>query len=157
MFKFGDVDKGYDATKARLEAIKSRRVTVGIHGKDDDRADGPTNVDVGTWLEFGTDTSPERSFLRKALDKHQAEYVTYTRELSGQVVDGKLTIERALGLLGERVKADVVRMFDTNQIRPDITEATKRRKGSSTVGIDTASLKQSIDYLVRQMFDRASS
>jgi hypothetical protein len=157
MFKFSDFDRGYKETRARLESIKKRRVTVGVHGQNDSRGDTLTNVLVGTWLEYGTDTAPERSFLRKTLDMHADAYVAYTRELSIQVIDGKMTIERALGLLGMKIKADVVRLFDTNAIRPDITEATKKAKGSSTVGIDTGALKQSIDFVVRKMFEQVSS
>jgi len=149
MFKFGDFDRGYADTKKRLVAIKDRRVTIGVHGKDDNRGDFTTNVEVGTLHEFGGENAPERSFLRVTLDKNGAEYASYARSLASQVVDGRMSIERALGLLGEKVKSDVVARFNANEIRPDISEKTKKAKGSSTVLIDTGSLKQSIDYVVR--------
>lgn len=150
MFKFADVDKGYGALKKRVAEIKNRKVTVGVHGKDDNRGDFTTNVEIGTLHEFGGANMPERSFLRATLDKHGSEYAAFARELALRIVAGSMTSERALGLLGEKVKADVVAMFNANEIRPDISEATKLAKGSSTVLIDTGSLKQAIDYIVRQ-------
>ena len=155
MFKMKDFDRGYAETKKRLAEIGKRKVTVGIHGKDDARGDELTNVELATIHEFGAGNNPERSFLRRTLDEHGAEYATYARELALKVIDGKLTSERALGLLGMKVKSDVIRLFDTNQINPDISDATKARKGSSTVLIDTASLKQAIDFVVRGLLESA--
>jgi hypothetical protein len=196
MFNFKDVDKGYDAMKKRAESIKNRRVTVGIHAKDDGRTgseDKTTNLQVGTAHEFGATIHhpggtpykvvkdldgttravflkkgdptatwvtaphvielPERSFLRATLDEKGPEYVKLCREFSIKVLEGQMSIDRAMGLLGARIKADVVQRFNDNRIRPDISADTKRRKGSSTVLIDTGSLKQSIDYLVRSLFE----
>jgi len=150
MFKFSDIDRGYEALKKRAGEIRDRKVTIGVHGKDDNRGDAETNVLIGTAHEFGTDKLPERSFLRKTLDRHGAEYTAYARSLSLKVLAGEMSGDRALGLLGERVKSDVIAMFNNNEIRPDISDATKKRKGSSTVLIDTGSLKQAIDYIVRQ-------
>ncbi len=155
MFRFGDIDRGYADLKKRLTSIGKRKVTVGVHGEDEARADEVTNVVLATMHEYGTDTLEERSFLRRALEEHGAEYAAYARELALKVIDGKLTIDTALGLLGVRVKADVIRLFDTNAIRPDISEATKEAKGSSTVLVDSASLKQSIDFVVQKLFSAA--
>ncbi len=152
----GDFDRGYIETKKAAADINNRRVTIGIHGKDDNRASALTNVLIGTIHEYGAGNNPERSFLRKTIDNHASEYAAYALELSGKVLDRKMDSERALGLLGEKVKADVIRTFNQNEIRPDISEARKKQKGSSTVLIDTAALKQSIDYVVRKLFEAAS-
>jgi hypothetical protein len=148
MFKFADLDKGYGALKKRVAEIKNRKVTIGIHGKGESRI--PTNAEIGSIHEFGGENMPERSFLRVTLDKNGAEYAAMARKLSKLVIDGRIDSQRALGLLGEKIKADVVAMFNANAIRPDISEATKKAKGSTTVLIDTGSLKQAIDYVVHQ-------
>lgn len=155
MLRIGDSDKGYDALRKRLAEIKNRKVTIGLHGKDDARAGEISNVALATAHEYGTEDLPERSFLRRAMDEHGADFAKYARQLAVMVVDGKLTTDRALGLLGAMVKAVVVSYFDRNLIRPDISEATKERKGSSTVLLDTASMKQAIDYVVRQLMESA--
>lgn len=155
MLKFNDIDKGYGDLKKRLGEMKNRKVTVGVHGKDDARAGEISNVALMTAHEYGTEHLPERSVLRRMMDEHGAEFAKVARELAVKVADGALTTDRALGLLGEKVKATAVSYFDRNLIRPDISEATKERKGSSTVLLDTASLKQAIDYIVRSLAESA--
>ncbi len=195
MLQIKDIDRGYAEMRKRVEDLKNRRITVGIHAKDDGRSsagDKTTNLQIGTAHEFGaviqhpggtpymlvkgravflkkgdaratgvtqphTIVLAERSFLRTTLDENGPKYVAMCKQMSVQVLEGKLIVDRALGLLGEAIKADVVMRFNRNAIRPDISEATKQRKGSTTVLIDTAALKQSIDYIVRGTAESASA
>lgn len=118
------------------------------HGDEEDG--GLTNLELGTIHEYGVPSAgiPERSFLRATLDAYATKYVQMVRDLGRSVIDGKRTIEQALGLLGARVRADVVGWIDDGRVTPDISDETKRRKGSTKPLVDLGQLKGAITYVV---------
>jgi hypothetical protein len=95
---------------------------------------------------------PSRSFLRSTADENARTYAGAISRGLGRTVDGKTTIEQVLGLVGEKVVADVNRRIRAG-LTPDIKAATKRRKGSSKPLIDSGQLVNSITYEVRKTGD----
>jgi hypothetical protein len=158
MSEVRDTDKGW----TRLVEMSQRSdlvVRVGIQGtkgqaphvdEDGDEDGGLTNVELGTIHEYGVPSAgiPERSFIRATIDAYATKYVQMVRGLGQSVIDGKRTVEQALGLLGARVRADAVSWIDDGRVTPDISDETKRRKGSSKPLLDTGQLKGSITYVV---------
>lgn len=160
-----DIDHGWQ--KLRIELLRltdPHMLYVGIQGQDVDReGGGPNNAEIGTWHEFGTSTGvPARSFLRATLDAFRTKYADLLERLLGKVVDGKMGTEQALGLLGERVVADVRRRIK-NGIAPDLTPATIRRKTrvdgavANVPLILTAQLIHAISWVVRKGERKAAS
>lgn len=98
--------------RLRAALAKGAYVKVGMLGGDSKmRGQGEplTNVDIALVHEFGSLAAkiPERSFLRSTFDMSRAEYETILEKFAGGIYDGKLTVDRALGLLGAKVSADV--------------------------------------------------
>lgn len=106
-----------------------------------------SNADLALVHEFGADRVPERSFIRAAFDANRERYIEQFKTLIGAVYDRKLTLRRALGLLGQQASSDM-----RNKIRagipPPNAEATIARKGSSKPLIDSGQLINSVSYEV---------
>ena len=99
---------------------------------------------------------PERSFIRSTFDQLRAEYEDRMRDFAGWIYDGKITAERALGLMGQLFAKDV-RQQIRSSIKPELAASTLRRKlkktrpgstGSPVSLIDTGQLLNSISYAV---------
>ena len=164
-----DEDEGYRRTIRRLASlVDDPGITIGVHGKDNDpykRGQGPavTTAQIASFHEFGTldryeDSSPagdgrpgvpQRSFLRSTADENRAKYSDLISRGIGRVIDGTMTIDRALGLVGAKAVADVQKKIASG-IEPELTEATIQRKESSKPLIDTGQLRQAIDWQINK-------
>jgi hypothetical protein len=143
-----DRDRGYIALRKTLLGLRSQAVRVGIRGeKGGQRPDpkGPTVAEYATMNEFGTAHVPERSAFRAAFDANEEQYVRRFRDGLKLVLDGKDTIERFLGIIGLQVVSDIQSRIEAGPFVPN-SPYTIRRKGSSKPLIDTARLKNSIDF-----------
>ena len=129
-----------DRLKRRLKAAGSRAVKVGVLGSE-----GSDQVLVAAVNEFGTETVPERSFLRSTMNANRAKYVKGLERAAQHIVEGTLDADRALGLVGLEVVKDVQTTITTLRDPPN-AQATVERKGSSNPLIDTGRLRQSISF-----------
>lgn len=170
--KIIDQDRGYNRILRELATMGSPSVTIGIHGDDNKpyqrgQTDPVTTAQIGTFHEFGTldrfeDTSPagdgsgkrgvpQRSFLRSTVDENRQKYANLITRATAQVIDGKMPVERALGLVGAAVVGDVQQKI-AKGIEPSLTEAgiKSKVKPSTKPLIDTGQLRQAIDYQVQK-------
>jgi len=90
---------------------------------------------------------PERSFMRSSWDKNVKGYDRLMRRMAGALIDGDKRPSQAIGLVAEKVLADVRRTMNRG-IPPPLKPATIRRKRSSKPLIHTAQLKQALTVKV---------
>lgn len=112
---------------------------------------GPTNVEIGIIHEFGAPGAniPERSFLRRTADHKRKDWLDLMARALGKVVDGKITAQTALGLVGQRASADVKQTITRGAgVPPPLKDKTIAAKGSSRPLVDTGQLVNSITYKV---------
>lgn len=133
-----------------LREVNELYVVVGVPKGAEDRKDAkdPSMAEVAFFNEFGTEHIPERSFLRSTVDENSRKYTELYRKLMGSVYDGKTTIKKAMGVLGEKARADVRAKIRSN-VPPPNAPATIARKKSTKTLVDTGQLRQSITYEVR--------
>jgi phage gpG-like protein len=135
--------------KLTRELDKNHFVDVGILGKGGKMHPGSeiNLAQLGAVHEFGRldGSIPERSFIMMPIETHQKEIEAEARKnmqsrLEKQNVKGIFT---DIGIAAEAVIQDA---FDTGGFGtwPDIQEATKKRKGSEAILIDTGELRRSI-------------
>ena len=146
-----DHDLGMKKIERELRRLAKVAVTVGVHGtgeigKDDkdrtvrvDEHTGPGKNDepivmaqLAAIHEFGTDTIPERSFIRAGVDdagrKLQQAYDTgYQR-----ILDGKATAPDAGNLLGV-IAVGAIKLKILEGLQPELAPATKKRRDKSKV------------------------
>jgi len=105
-------------------------------------------AEVAIWNHYGTDTIPARPFISATIAAKRAEIEALESRLVAGVFAGKLTEEKALGLLGAYIQREIVAQINTF-FPPENAESTIRKKGSSKPLIDTKQLVGSIRYELR--------
>lgn len=138
--------KGIKDLLKRLE--KEGSVDVGILAGEGKHEDSDLTVaQVGFFHEFGTVLVPERSFIRSTINGKAKEIKKVAAAQYKKVLNGKITNEQGLGILGAFTAGLIQETFTSNNWVPN-SEATQRIKGSSTPLIDTGQLRQSISFKV---------
>lgn len=151
--------KGQEKVDKFLRDIKNAAtsyVTIGLHaeagtypaGKD---GESVTVAEVGLWNEFGTKTSPERSWMRSAIDEGQPQIEAWRNELMGKVMDGSMNLEMALNAMGFRIMTLIQNKIKSNVPPPNAasTLVAKERHGvAPNTLIDTGLMLRSVTYKV---------
>lgn len=133
-----------------LEKAKKLIVSVGVNSDTSFvYPNGSTVQEVAGRHEFGVGV-PRRSFLRVPFIKEEQQIENFTKLQFKKVIDG-FDAEKALGLIGIKAENIAKEAFEDNGggTWPDISEQTKRSKGSSGVLIDTGVLRGSITSVVK--------
>jgi len=141
-------DLGFKKVMAELQKAGGTHITVGVHADAKPRKDGgPLAVLVAAANEFGTDTIPERSFMRSTIDSRRQDIALLTTKLLGQVADGKTLVADASGIIGLWV-SNAIKKTITDLSEPPNAPSTIARKGSSNPLIDTGQMRASITFAV---------
>jgi hypothetical protein len=121
-------------------------VEVGVIS-DETYEDGLTVVEVAVWNEFGTKHIPERPFIRSTVKQQKAPLKAFSGKLLQKILDGKLTREKALGLLGQKVSGEIKETITSLRTPPNAPSTVEAKKSSNPL-IDTGELRQSITFEV---------
>lgn len=128
-------------------------ITVGVHSDDAHHThgsgEGTTIGDIAAWMEFGTQTVPQRSFIRGWFDERQEFIASTLRTQFQQVLDGKRPIEQAAERAALALEGDVKQRILEN-IPPPLSPVTIKRKGSSLALVDTGALRNAIRAVVKR-------
>ena len=154
-----NVNKEVEARLKKL-AAKKHSVKVGIiAGKEDTKRKdkgGINNAMLAQIHEFGAPSVgiPERSFMRGTARVKQAEILKEQALLMKSFMKGKITLEKALDILGLSIAAKI-KLFMREGIAPELTEARKKQKvrggkAGDTPLIDTGQLINSISHEVEK-------
>lgn len=107
----------------------------------------PTNIELARIHEYGTETIPERSFIRSTLFEKRPAIVELIKEVKAKIYSGKMTVSQALDIIGLQVQALIRgKITDGDKAWPPLKEATIKAKGSSKPLIDTGQLLKSVTY-----------
>lgn len=104
---------------------------------------------IGAIHEFGVGV-PRRSFLKLPFTANESRLENAFVKGFKLVADGRRTAKDALSLIGTEATNISKDAFVTGGFGkwPDITEETKKAKGSSQILIDTGILRNSITFVV---------
>lgn len=157
MAKVIDRDLGWKALQDRLKDLRGEDsyVRVGVFDAGpartaEDAKQGPTNAEIGVWMEFGSEGQyPARPWLSSAFEANREKWTALQRKLAGEIVDGKRTVAEGLELLGLKASADVRRGITAGEgIPPPNAPSTIAAKGSSRPLVDTSQFVHSISHAV---------
>ena len=139
-------DLGYAAMKLRIKQMKNSYTKVGVQAGSKEQ-DGVTDlVTVAAANEFGTNTIPERSFIRSTFEENKTELAAVSAAEVKAIVEGRKTVDTSLSLIGLLHTGQIQAKIHSN-IPPPNAEATIERKGSSVTLIDSGQLVQSIRHV----------
>jgi hypothetical protein len=97
------------------------------------------------WNEFGTANAPARPFLRPTMAENRKDYFRMQAKLLDLIMVGKMSVSRALAVLGTTVQADIRNKIISVKTPPDKAE-TVEEKNSTNPLVATGALKKSIDW-----------
>lgn len=145
---------GFRQLVRELDQLQKLDVLVGVHeGEEQQEADEMTSAQIAATHEFGSEdgTIPERSFLRASTDHYEKEFSEAFSESFRSITSGRArSAQRELariGLLGQAKVREYITIVGQS-VWPDISDATKDRKGSTKILIDTGQLRRDISYTV---------
>lgn len=135
----------------KIRGSEKAYVTIGVH---DDAGkypgpNAPSVVEVALWNEFGTQTSPERSFIRSTLDDNRSQIEQWRLEVIANVLHKDWTVTKALETIGFRVQTLIQNKIKSN-VPPPNASSTQRKKsqsGSLPKTLDGASVGDQVSLL----------
>lgn len=138
MGKVIDKDKGWNRLQELAKRLAANDVHVRVGVLDDGRAGsedhgGITTGQLAVAMELGTATIPARSWVGLTFDRARTEVQADMRTLLGHIVDGKITVDKALNVLGAKYSAAVKNtVTQGEQIQPPNAPSTIARKLAKT-------------------------
>lgn len=149
-------DTGWKALQDRMKKLAKAGpfVKIGILSDGSHQGSDIGLVEIGAIHEFGSPSAgiPERSFIRSTFDREHDQLEKLTEKLATKVMNGEMSAEQALGLLGAwgagQVQRTIVERLTTGPEPQELKPATIARKGSSTPLVDHGLLKAAITWKV---------
>ena len=156
-------DFGWRRIRRQVRELDKIEARVGVLAdKNTARSDGPTNVEVAFWNEFGTDATdshpgiPERPFMRHTADENRRKVGVLGEGYLKKIIDGSLEPRMALTRIAMWFAGQIQKtMANSKSWATPNAESTIDAKGSDTPLIDTGQLRRSISHVV-QMKGRRS-
>lgn len=141
-------DRVWRTLRAKVADIANHKVKVGWLD-DGQEHDGITLAELAVIHEFGTENIPAREPMRRTFTEPEGveENAKICTRLARSLINDKLEVEQALGLLGAWGVSAVQRRIKMG-LWPPLQPATVAAKGSSTPLIDTAALVNGLTWVV---------
>lgn len=144
--------RAWREVRARVAAIGRRHVRAGVVGAAASAAhgdSGATNGEIAAYNEFGTRTVPSRSFVRATFrdPARLAELRALHVRLLGLVVEGRMSLDQALGLIGAWSVGAIRATIAGGDFAP-LAPSTVARKRSSKPLVDTGQLAGAVSWVV---------
>lgn len=141
-------DLGYNRIMRDLGGMEDRVAYVGVQSDAGSGDEGTSIAEYAFYNEYGTERTPERSFMRSSFDERVQQLMALRTRIVKLVIDGRLDPDRGASLLGEAHEGDIKRKIGSN-IPPPNAPSTIAAKGSSKTLIDNGTLRGAIRYEVR--------
>lgn len=147
---FGFTDMTPEGKKyfRELKKLEQREVHVGFQSGDVTYEEtGMDLVEVAAANEFGDSNRPARPFMKQSFENHEKELQTACDKVN-KVLNSGGTTETALKQLGVTVKGIIQDEIATGEFAPN-AESTVARKKSRKPLIDTGTMRQSVNYVIK--------
>lgn len=153
-----DLDLGFKAILDEIEKAGRQQILIGIqegsktHMQSRNGRVQQAGMNIAQYAaanEFGTDTIPERSFMRSTFDERIDDIENLVVTQLGLVVDQSIPVVTAYKRIGLGVQAMVQEKI--REIRsPPNSPITIARKGSSKPLIDFGQMIASVRYVIKK-------
>lgn len=130
-----------------LQKMTEMEVRVGFQG-DEKYEDGTSIAEVAAHNELGSSDTPERPFMRQSFENHESE-LQAACDAANRLVSSGGSADQALQQIGVVAKGLVQEEIDNGDFAPN-AESTIRKKGSEQPLIDTGTMRQSVNFVVKR-------
>lgn len=143
---------------AEIEKLKTLQVRIGYQDdgslaakrtKDGVEDASVTLLDVAMWNELGTVNSPPRPFLRQSVDDNASKISAFCGDQLQKLAQGTTDAETILKQVGVMQKGLVQEKIRNGDFEPN-SPSTVKKKGSDKPLIDTARMRQSVNYAIQR-------
>lgn len=130
-----------------LKKMTDMEIQVGFQG-DQKYEDGTSIAQVAAINEFGASDIPERPFMRQSFENHEGE-LQAACDAAQRLVSSGGSAEQALQQIGVVAKGLVQDEIVNGGFAPN-AESTIKKKGSEQTLIDTGTMRQSVNFVVKR-------
>lgn len=130
-----------------LKKMTDMEIQVGFQG-DQKYEDGTSIAQVAAINEFGASDIPERPFMRQSFENHEGE-LQAACDAAQRLVSSGSSAEQALQQIGVVAKGLVQDEIVNGGFVPN-AESTIKKKGSEQPLIDTGTMRQSVNFVVKR-------
>jgi hypothetical protein len=157
------IDLGANQIRKQLKILDGRpHVKVGFPAENKPTEEphvgskGLRNVDIAVYHEFGTEKIPQRSFIRTARKDNLKKWIKATLNLQRKIYQGRMTVSKALDILGLKLQKDIKRKITQGDPSwddlADSTKISRLKKGSGDKGpirplVDTGQMRNAVTYI----------
>ncbi len=141
-----DRDRGYKGMRQRMKQMAGSYTKVGVQENSKDQDGVSDLVLIAASNEFGTDTIPERSFIRSTFEENRDKLAEISAAEADAIMTGRKDVRTSLQLMGEYHAGQIQAKIHSHP-PPENAPATIKRKGSSGTLVDTGNLAQSIRHV----------
>lgn len=149
-FGFSDLTPEGKRYFQELEKLKNIEVVVGFQDGEE-YEDGTSLVNVAAYNELGTSKSPSRPFMRQSFENHEDKLQKACDHVNERINRGE-PAQQALQELGVFLKGLVQEEIVEGEFVPN-APSTIKRKGSEKPLIDTGTMRQSVNFVIRDRSD----
>lgn len=133
-----------------LDQLGEMIVNIGFqHGKASEKKTGADICDVAAFNEFGTENMPSRPFLRDSVYDNEDMITNFLQAQVVEIIRNGKTAEQVLNEIGVFQKSLVQDTIEEGHFEPNAL-STIRRKGSDHPLIDTGTMKNSVNYVIKK-------
>lgn len=130
-----------------LKKMTDMEIQAGFQG-DQKYEDGTSIAQVAAVNEFGASDIPERPFMRQSFENHEGE-LQAACDAAQRLVSSGGSAEQALQQIGVVAKGLVQDEIVNGGFAPN-AESTIKKKGSEQPLIDTGTMRQSVNFVVKR-------
>ena len=130
-----------------LKKMTDMEIQVGFQG-DQKYEDGTSIAQVAAINDFGASDIPERPFMRQSFENHEGE-LQAACDAAQRLVSSGGSAEQALQQIGVVAKGLVQDEIVNGGFAPN-AESTIKKKGSEQPLIDTGTMRQSVNFVVKR-------
>ena len=131
-----------------LEKLAKLEVQVGFQAGEKTYEDGTDLVDVAAYNEYGSSDTPARPFMKQSFENHEGELQKACDRVN-QTLNKGGTAEAGLKELGVFVKGLVQDEIVDGGFEAN-APSTIKKKGSEQPLIDTGTMRQSVNYVIKK-------
>lgn len=146
-FGFSDLTPEGKKYFRELKKMTDMEIQVGFQG-DQKYEDGTSIAQVAAVNEFGASDIPERPFMRQSFENHEGE-LQAACDAAQRLVSSGGSAEQALQQIGVVAKGLVQDEIVNGGFAPN-AESTINKKGSEQPLIDTGTMRQSVNFVVKR-------
>ena len=132
-----------------LEKLSKMEVRVGWQQGQAQEENGTDMAMIAAYNEFGSSSGakPARPFMKQSFEKNQDKLQAMCDQANNKITNGE-SAEQALEFIGAMCKGLVQKEIAEGEFAPN-APSTIAMKGSSRPLIDTGTMRQTVDFVVK--------